>query len=235
MSKQPSRRGRARPHSLRKSAYVLLMAGLLLVVAALASPRTRLEAAGGGLLLIGVPLFVLGCVLLGLEWMAAYTATSDGPWDQQTKATNSQAASRGFARSELGGNSSSTAPSRSASKRSRSRSRRAPLFGPSRQSSAFGVSMTDKPLVEPMPLAVERTAPTVAAATPATVATVAITAPRVPAQPAPAVPAPVAAAKPVSTPTGPTPTSAPKTGDRPGDLVRADPGPDTLIEEFVII
>ncbi len=223
---------------------MLLVAGLLLVVAALAAPRTRLEAASGGLLLIGVPLFVLGCVLMGLDWMASYTATSEGTWDHHAKASTGRAASRGFERSGFDGNSLAAAPA-SPAKGSRSRSRRSPLFGPSQHTSTFAVSMQDTPVVESRPPApgAAPAAPAVAApAAPAVAASA--QRPLATPVPAPAVakvparsttsaakPAPTVAAPSQAAPSQPEPVA--QSRGMPGYLGRVDPGPDTVIEEFV--
>ena len=226
------------------SSYVLLAAGLMLVVAALASPRTRLEAAASGLLLIGLPLFALGCVLRGLDWMASYTATSEGTWDHDAKAPTARAASRGFERSRFDGNSISAAPSSRSGTGSRQRSRRAPLFGASQHSSAFAASVHDTPLVQSGPLAVENSAAkTALAAQTGVSAAPAAAAPvkrSVAAAPAPAavvapVPTPAPALAPAAVPAAAAPPPQPelKTGGMPGYLGRVDPGPDTVIEEFV--
>jgi hypothetical protein len=58
---------------------MLLGAGL--VAAAAAAPGTRLEAARDSLFLMGAPLVLVGALLQGLDWMASYTTHAQSSWD----------------------------------------------------------------------------------------------------------------------------------------------------------
>ena len=188
VAKQPGRHDSARSQSLRIAAYVLLVGGVVLIVTALASTATRLEAASDGLLLIGWPLLFLGAVLKGLDWVSSYTAAAEGSWDHHVN--------RPSGRGDEGAASG------------RRRAKRLRLFGNSEQPSDFGLSVPNAPVVQPLPA--RNGAP------PSTSTSPLSTAP--PAPPAP--PAPVFDAE-------------PEPEEQSFYRGRVDPGPDTVIEEFV--
>lgn len=215
VAKQSGRQDSARPQPLRIAAYVLLVGGMVLVVAGMASTGTRLEPAGDGLLLMGWPLLILGCVLKGLDWMSSYTAAHEGSWEHHVDGPPERG--------------------REGPASSRRRSKRLRLFGGSDQPSDFGLSVpdvSDLPLSRPLPAreraasqasvpsSVSATAPTAAPAGAHTAApTAAFT----------AEPAPAGVGKPVQPLFEPEPEPAERSYYRG----RADPGPDTVIEEFV--
>ncbi len=200
MAKQPGRRTSARPHSLRIAAYVLLATGVALIATALASKATKLEAASDGLMLIGWPLFILGLLLKGLDWMASYTITAEGTWDHHANRF----------------------PGR--------RARRLRLFrGRRHQVSGFGAAVPETPLAQPQP-ARKWDVPQATAVPPVQASAVAAPAAQ-PSRPEPVVETVVEAV--VEAVVEPKFEPEPEPEDQPTSLGRTDPGPDTVIEEFV--
>ena len=183
VAKQAGRRGNSRAHTLSKAGRVLLAMGLVVVGLALWAKTTRIEAASNGLLLMGVPLLLLGGMLMGLDWMGSYTAAADGAWDHHANSRPGWLARRGPSRG------------READRSHRS-SKRMRLFARSQQAPQFAMSVAGVPFSKSAPH-VEVMAP-----------------------PQPLLP-----------PTPPQARSVPV--EEPVRSYRRDPGPDTVIEEFV--
>ncbi len=241
MAKQTGRRGIARARTLRKAGYVLLAMGMVVAGLALWATTTRIEAASNGLLLIGVPLILLGGVLMGLDWLGSYTSAIEGSWDHHESAVPASSARRGPTRGR-------------AADSTHRRTKRMRLFASSRQTSQFAASVAAEPFSESPPLAevmapppqqpLPSPRPLVVQPLGASAAPSGLDKMAEPLRSSPGAAALHAPANDLDAP--PTPTQArPQLGAEPyaervaepaAEPVRSypsDPGPDTVIEEFV--
>ncbi len=232
MSHSSGRRSGARSKTLQRSAWALLALGLCLIVGSLAAPGSRLEPAKDSLFLMGVPLVLVGAVLQGLDWMASYTTAAQGPWSHHV-------------------NKNGNKPQRTG----RKRRRRLGLFGPKSAAAEFGATVGRLPItaapeahnepaiephrVSPSRATSEQPAPTLA---PVSVPASALASDAyAPTQAPPleklsgmaprrAAPAQTPQPAPVAQATAPSPVAAAVPPARPAIV---EPGPDTVIEEFV--
>ena len=157
--------------------------GLVVVGLALWATKTRIEAASNGLLLIGVPLLLLGGMLMGLDWMDSNSAAAEGSRDHHVDSQSGWSARR---RPRRGREADS----------SHRRAKRMRLFARSQQAPQFAISVAGVPFSESAPQ-MEVMAPP----------------------------------QPLPPPTPPQARSVPV--EEPVRSYRCDPGPDTVIEEFV--
>ena len=235
VAKQTGRRGNARARTLSKAGRVLLAMGLVVVGLALWATTTRIEAASNGLLLIGVPLMLLGGMLMGLDWMGSYTAAAEGSWDHHVNPGPGRTERSGPAR----GREADSTHRRPKRKRLFARSRQTSQFAASVATEAFAesppqveVMRPPQPLPAPRPLGVEPLSASPApsgldkAAEPAR-------APSTAGAGTAALPLPATAL--AAPPTPPQARREPVTEPvaKPVRSYRSDPGPDTVIEEFV--
>jgi hypothetical protein len=208
---------------------VLLAMGLVVAGLALWATSTRIESASNGLLLIGGSLFLLGGGLMGLDWMGSYTAAAEGSWDHHMKPSSALAARRSPSRHREADSS-------------HRRGRRMGLFAHSRQASEFAdsVALDMQPTAQPQPSPPAQPQPLPPSHPAVAEAIVASRVPVVPLQ-SPAAPEPAPAA-PVQAPSVPAVRNGPPAPaqealplwlEEPARGDRSDPGPDTVIDEFV--
>lgn len=241
VAKKPGRRSSARSHSLHKAGRALVVSGLVVIAVALWATTTRLEAASNGLMLIGGPLMLLGGVLMGLDWMASYTPATEGSWDHHVKPGRGSAARGGDTR----GGERDTRRRRSRGVRSSEQRRAASEFAasvadfpisvpaPQEQAGLSPSPVKAPPIPAPRPPLAEPTMgpTTVISERGASVRTAVAAAAVVAVAEASPVPAAAVAVTAVPPPAWPQVRPAPDEVRKQGP--RSDPGPDTMIEEFV--